>query len=108
MSVYVFCDQSVKDACKAAALTGVLQGFQFRVPIGVVDIPLEAGGAVLKPVFLGFRVRFPIAGHALKLVFKAIGERERPSPFHLDPVPVEACKTLEKEQLGGWDNEPRR
>lgn len=28
--------------------------------------------------------------------------------FHLDPVPVEACKTLEKEQLGGRGNEPRR
>jgi hypothetical protein len=28
--------------------------------------------------------------------------------FHLDPVSVEACKTLEKEQLGGWDNEPGR
>jgi hypothetical protein len=25
--------------------------------------------------------------------------------FHLDPAPVEACKTLEK-RLGGWDNEP--
>ena len=23
-------------------------------------------------------------------------------------VPVEACKTLEKEQLGGWDNEAGR
>ena len=28
--------------------------------------------------------------------------------FHLDPTPVEACKTLEKKQLGGWDDEPRR
>ena len=25
--------------------------------------------------------------------------------FHLDPAPVEACKTLEK-RLGGWDKEP--
>src|SRR5262249_54931702 len=28
--------------------------------------------------------------------------------FHLDPAPEEACKTLEKKQLGGWDDEPRR
>jgi hypothetical protein len=28
--------------------------------------------------------------------------------FHLDPVRAEACKTLEKEQLGGWDDEPGR
>jgi hypothetical protein len=25
--------------------------------------------------------------------------------FHLDPAPEEACKTLEKKQLGGWDDE---
>ena len=28
--------------------------------------------------------------------------------FHLDPVPVEACKTLETEQLGGSNNTPGR
>jgi hypothetical protein len=28
--------------------------------------------------------------------------------FHLDPVAVEACKTLEKEQLGGWEDVPVR
>ena len=25
--------------------------------------------------------------------------------FNLDPAPMEACKTLEKEQLGGWNDE---
>ena len=29
--------------------------------------------------------------------------------FHLDPAPEEACKTLQKKQLGGWDDdEPGR
>jgi hypothetical protein len=28
--------------------------------------------------------------------------------FHLDRAPEETCKTLEKKQLGGWDDEPRR
>ncbi len=26
--------------------------------------------------------------------------------FHLDPVAAEACTALEKEQLGGWNNQP--
>jgi hypothetical protein len=28
--------------------------------------------------------------------------------FHLDPAPEEACKTLQKKQLGGWDDDPGR
>jgi hypothetical protein len=28
--------------------------------------------------------------------------------FHLDRAPEEACKTLEKKQLGGWDDESGR
>jgi hypothetical protein len=27
--------------------------------------------------------------------------------FHVDPAPVEACKTLEKKELGAWDDEGR-
>jgi hypothetical protein len=30
------------------------------------------------------------------------------SVFDLDPVPVEACKTFETEQLGGSNNVPGR
>jgi hypothetical protein len=26
--------------------------------------------------------------------------------FHLDPAPVDACKSLEENELGGWDDEP--
>ena len=28
--------------------------------------------------------------------------------FYLDPAPVEACKTLERRELGGWDDKPQQ
>ena len=75
----------------------------------------DAGGVTIDKLLSGDGLSISLEGDGIAFggdCYTTRGTWVRPGSddkvFHLDPVSVEACKTLEKEQLGGWDNEPRR
>ena len=60
----------------------------------------------------GLSIRLLVGGIAFGHSDEATGTWVTPGAddkvFHLDPAPVDACKSLEKNELEGWDDEPGR
>lgn len=70
---------------------------------GVTIGTLPGGGLSIRPLVGGIAF-----GHSDETPGTWVMPGADDKVFHLDPAPVDACKSLEKTQLGGWDHTPER